>query len=99
MTHQQMIIKWSKEVERIESEIHFQSNDWIRYKMKEELRMATLFYLELCQMEIEEPITITSTSLPTGCMYSGKPMEGKELDILQETSKRIISDKSTTLRK
>ncbi len=63
------------------------------------LEQATLIYMELCQMDTKEPITLTSTSLPTGCMYSGKPMEGKELAILQETSKRIISDKPTTLRK
>ena len=57
MTPQELIDKWALEIERIKEELPYQSNEWIRYRMKEELRMATLFCVQLCLLQIDMATT------------------------------------------
>ena len=62
MTQQQMIDFWAKETYRLEVTSRTALSSTIRYDYKSLAKQANLIYMQLCTMETNEPITITSTT-------------------------------------
>lgn len=72
MTHQEMIDYWQKEIEKNESAAMFMSTFQQMYMYKDRAEYARMIYMQLCQMETNEPITITSLNNDeTAVMLSG----------------------------
>lgn len=60
MTHQEMIDFWKNEIEKNESAAMFMSTFQQIYKYKDRAEYARMIYTQLCKMETNEPITITT---------------------------------------
>lgn len=61
MTHQQLIDFWRERIQILELSAKVSSTSLQIDRYSELAKQARQFYMQLCQMETKEPITITST--------------------------------------
>lgn len=66
MTHQQLIDFWAEQIKKHESNHRFALAHSLKGKNrhKDLADQARLIYMQLCKMDCEEPIVITSTDIP-----------------------------------
>jgi hypothetical protein len=62
MTHQQLIDFWAEQVKK--HELSAQNIPELAHEYKVLANQARLIYMQLCQMDCEEPITVTSIDTP-----------------------------------